>query len=80
MPQYWYGFYSGFSGQVFYEQWMYQIFNIIFTCMPAVIYALTDQEHSRETLMSEPKYYKIGTNNEKFTSKIFWMWQLYGIL
>ena len=42
MPQLWFGYYSGWSGQVFYEKWMYQIFNIIFTALPIMAYALID--------------------------------------
>lgn len=42
MPQFWFGFYSGFSGQVFYDKWIYQIFNIVFTAVPVMLYALFD--------------------------------------
>ena len=47
MPQFWFGFYSAFSGQVFYEKWIYQIFNITFTAFPPIIFAIFDQEHSK---------------------------------
>jgi phospholipid-transporting ATPase len=47
MPQFWYGFYSAFSGQVFYEKWIYQVFNITFTAFPPIIFAIFDQEHSK---------------------------------
>jgi len=60
MPQFWFGFYSAFSGQVFYEKWIYQIFNITFTAFPPIIFAIFDQEHSKATLMQLPKLYKIG--------------------
>jgi phospholipid-transporting ATPase len=79
MPQFWFGFYSAFSGQVFYEKWIYQIFNIVFTAFPIMIFALFDQEHLKKTLMEKPKYYRIGLKNQCFTTFIFWRWILYGI-
>jgi len=78
-PQFFYGFFAAFSGQVFYEQWLYQIFNIIFTALPVMIYALYDQEFKRETLLSDPSKYAPGPKNENFNSRVFWKWILYGI-
>ena len=51
-PQFWYGFYSAFSGQVFYEKWIYQIFNIIFTAYPVMIFALFDYQFEKTKFMS----------------------------
>jgi hypothetical protein len=35
----------------------------VFTAFPVMIYALFDQEYSKETLMEKPKLYKIGTRS-----------------
>lgn len=78
-PQFWYGFYSAFSGQVFYEKWIYQIFNIIFTAYPVMIFALFDYQFNKTKLMAEPKHYKIGLKNLCFTTWIFWKWIFYGV-
>ncbi len=80
MPQFWFGFESVFSGQVFYEMWMYQIFNIVFTAFPIIIFALFDQQYKREVLMTEPKKYRVGLRNECFNSRIFWRWIAYGVI
>jgi phospholipid-transporting ATPase len=79
MPQFWYGFYSAFSGQVFYEKWIYQVFNITFTAFPPIIFAIFDQEHSKSTLMQLPKLYKIGLRDQCFSTIGFWKWILYGL-
>lgn len=42
MPQFWFGFFSAFSGQVFYEKWIFQIYNIVFTAFPIMMFALFD--------------------------------------
>lgn len=78
MPQFWFGFFSAFSGQVFYEKWIFQIYNIFFTAFPIMLFALFDQEHSKSVLMEKPKHYKIGLKNQCFSTFIFWKWIAYG--
>lgn len=78
LPQYWYGFYSVFSGQTLYEPWIYQLYNISFTALPIIWYALFDFEHTKEKLLAKPKKYRIGINDECFGMRIFWRWIIYG--
>jgi len=78
-PLFWYGFVSVFSGLSFYENILYQVYNIFFTGVPIMFYALYDFEHSKFLLMNDPKYYKIGYNDECFNKWIFWRWIFYGI-
>lgn len=40
--QYFFGFYSAFSGQVLYEPGIYQLYNITMTSLPIMWYALFD--------------------------------------
>mmetsp|Transcript_6081 Transcript_6081/g.10322 ORF Transcript_6081/g.10322 Transcript_6081/m.10322 type:complete len:252 (+) Transcript_6081:1968-2723(+) len=46
--QYFFGFRSAFSGQPLYEPFIYQLYNITFTSMPIMFYALFDFEHEKE--------------------------------
>ena len=57
MPIFWFGFYSGFSGQTIYNQWQYQLYNTIFTALPICIFAIFDKQYEREELLSNPKLY-----------------------
>lgn len=50
MPLFIFGFKNAFSGQSFYEQWIYQMFNIIFTCFPVIWYAIFDFEFPKHIL------------------------------
>lgn len=56
MAQYFFGFYSGFSGQVLYEKFIYQLYNITMTSWPIMWYAVSDFQHERD----RPEY-----NNEE---------------
>lgn len=38
-----YGFMSGFSGQMFYESFLLQTYNLIYTSWPIIVYATFDQ-------------------------------------
>lgn len=83
-----YGFLSGFSGQSLYEQWIYQMYNIVFTAFPIIWFAVFDEQHPKEKLMTVSKYYKVGllskyyaiTNHldENFSRGKFWRWVFYG--
>ncbi len=47
LPQLWFGFYTAFSGQVFYEKWIYQAYNITVTALPILIFAINDWSYSK---------------------------------
>lgn len=53
--QYWFGFYSVFSGQVLYEKAIYQLFNITFTSWPIIWFAVWDREYDKDTKEEENK-------------------------
>ena len=78
LPQYWFGFLSVFSGQTLYEAWIYQLYNIVFTAIPIMWFALFDFEKPKEKFLAKPKYYSIGLNSECFSIDIFWRWIIYG--
>jgi len=42
-----YAFLSGFSAQTFYDLLLHQLFNLVPTCLPIVVYALLDQKYTR---------------------------------
>ena len=55
-----YGFYSGWSATTYYELYLTQIYNVVFTVWPVIIYALFDQEHSKGKLRKDPSLYRRG--------------------
>ncbi len=60
MVEFWFGFISAFSAQSTYEQWIYQLYNLLFTSIPIMWFALFDFQYKKEGLVKEPKYYKAG--------------------
>lgn len=63
LPIFYFGIYSQFSGTLFYGTLLYQGYNVVLTACPILWYGCIDQEHARETFMSQPQLYKIGLKN-----------------
>lgn len=78
-PFFYYGFLSWFSGINFYDNFMYQCYNVLFTGLPVVWYCTFDFEHTKEKFMSEPLLYKIGLRNYCFNKFQFFRWYFYGV-
>ena len=76
IPLFYYGMFSAYSGQLIYNLWTYQLFNIMFAAMPIVIYAVFDKEIAYFELETIPTYYKLGLQGELFSTSIFWFWIL----
>lgn len=76
IPLFYYGMFSAFSGQLIYNMWTYQLFNILFAAMPIVLYAVFDKEIPYFELETIPNYYKLGLQGELFSTSIFWFWIL----
>lgn len=60
---FWFGMFNTFSGQSFYDEWLYQMYNITFTFLSIMWFAIFDLEETKETLLKQPKYYIIGLEN-----------------
>jgi phospholipid-transporting ATPase len=54
LPIFFYGYYTAFSGTQFYDIYMYQVYNILFTGMPVCWFCTFDWEHTKETLLANP--------------------------
>ena len=43
VPHLFFGFYNGYSGLLIYDEWIFQFYNLFFTAMPIIIYAIFDE-------------------------------------
>ena len=88
--QYFFGFFSAFSGQPLYEPMIYQLYNITMTSVPIMFYSLFDFEYEKDSenshassrkhyFMKHPYLYKIGLNSECFGIGHYLKWVLYGL-
>mmetsp|Transcript_26348 Transcript_26348/g.18691 ORF Transcript_26348/g.18691 Transcript_26348/m.18691 type:complete len:110 (+) Transcript_26348:322-651(+) len=82
LPIWMYGFISKFSGTVFYDNYLYQCYNVVFTSLPIILFAVLDWEHDKKFFLQkvESYHYKLGLKDYLFTDLHFWRWFLYAII
>jgi len=44
IPQFFFAFYSAFSGQSVFDDWYVTLYNLIFTALPLIVNAIFDQD------------------------------------
>ena len=54
LPHFWYSFNNGFSASNLYDPWLYQFYNMFYTSLPIVLYAVYDNEYSSNFLTTHP--------------------------
>lgn len=90
LPLFWFAFENGFSGQILYDSWLYQLFNVFYCSLPIILYALFDEEYPNNKILdvfdgvgnfleTNPKYYEVGLKSLLFNTKVFWFWILTGV-
>lgn len=76
LAQYWWGFQTASSGQKFYTEVGYQMFNVMFSSLPIILYGLWEQDVSADISMENPELYKSGPQDILFNSRSFSRWVL----
>jgi len=79
LPQFFLGCVSGFSGQKLYNDLMYQMYNVIHSMLPIVIFAILDQDVSRATSIANPELYKLGPQKAYLNPKYSACWVASGV-
>lgn len=44
LPLLWFAFISSFSGSYIYDNWVFQLYNVVYTFFPIMAYSLLDNE------------------------------------
>jgi phospholipid-transporting ATPase len=79
MALFWFAMFNAFSGQTLFDEWLYQLYNITFTFLAIMWFAIFDLEYDKETLLTKPKYYIIGLENMCFSNYKFFKWIFYAM-
>lgn len=77
---YWFSLFSGFSGQIYLNEWAYQLWNTCYSAFPIFIFALFERDVPKEVLLNSPEIYKRTQNGEFFNAKVFRKWILLAVL
>lgn len=79
IPVFVFGWFSQFSGCDIYNSIFLNLYNLAFTAIPIIWYAVFDWEHDKETFLNKPSLYKIGMIDVYFNFGAFWRWILYAV-
>jgi magnesium-transporting ATPase (P-type) len=79
ITQYFFGFFSGFAGQQFWNDLPYQFYNVVFTATPIMACAVLNKHLPRSTLENNPAAYR-EAKNKAFTSIGFLGWIMRSVI
>ena len=59
---------------LFRSDWLYQLYNTIFTTAPIVYFAVLDKEYERDEFLNNTELYQSSRKWEYFNNWVFWRW------
>lgn len=80
MAMAWFNFFSGFSGQAYFTEGAMQLYNLIYTSIPILVYGIYDTKFSHTSVYKYPQSYRTCLNNHFFNSLEFWKWIGHAVL
>ena len=78
--EFYFSLYNGFSGQIFFADYLNTMYNAFFTSWPCLFTFFYEKTHSAEINRNFPILYKAGQINHYFNLKVFWTYIGYSIL
>ena len=74
-----YAYYSGFAGQLFYDDWALAAYNTMFTAFPVFAYGFLEQDVGGQTALAYPIIYRPGQTNGVLNFPLFLRWTVEAI-
>merc|ERR550537_1807318 len=66
--------FNGFSGQIFFPEWLTVMYNAMFTSFPCIFVFSLDKDVPDEIAIKYPHLYEGGPKLYFFNNKVFWAW------
>lgn len=76
----WFAFFNGFSGQIFFLDWLPMLYNSFFTSWPCMFTYVLEQDVDAEDTYQFPEVYGAGQKRIYFTFMGFWKWIVLAII
>lgn len=80
LPQFFFGIKSEFSGQNFYFDGFYQLFNVSYTAFCIIALGVLDRDVPSKVALEIPALYRDGLERVFLNIRVFWLWMFEGIL
>ena len=79
VPQFLFGIYCMASGQPIYHDFIYQMYNTMYTATPIVIYGIMDRDVDKQTALRNPWLYADGQEGLFLNRSVFFRWVAEGV-
>jgi phospholipid-transporting ATPase len=76
----WFQIFSGFSGQIYYMDWLPMLYNSLWTSWPCIITFVFDKDLGAEACLKYPNAYGAGRTDAYFTFGRFWKWVILALI
>jgi Phospholipid-translocating P-type ATPase C-terminal len=76
VPLFYYAFYNGFSGALFFDFVSTNLYAVVFTALPILLYGIYDQDVSAPNCLRFPQMYSSGIQDTWLSPAVFWSWML----
>jgi phospholipid-transporting ATPase len=68
-----------FSGQLLFNEYLYQLYNVFFTALPVIIYGVLEQDLNKKDCLAHPHLYRVGPYRTHANKRTFAKWMLTGV-
>lgn len=72
-------FFNGFSGQIYFADWLPQLYNSFWTSWPCMFTYIFERDLSADMSLAHPIAYAAGPRGAYFSFLRFWCWVLQGV-
>ena len=72
-------FFNGFSGQIYFADWLPQLYNSFWTSWPCMFTYIFERDLTAEMSLMHPAAYSAGPRGAYFSFLRFWLWVLQGV-
>ena len=76
----WFAFFSGFSGQIFFLDWLPAMYNTFWTSWPCLTFFTLEKDLHPEDSLEYVGLYAAGQKSKFFNMKQFWIWVVFSAL
>lgn len=80
LTEFYFSIYNGFSGQIFFADYLNTMYNAFFTSWPCLLTFIFEKEHNVFLIRKFPSLYKAGQIDAFFNLKVFWRYVFYSII
>jgi magnesium-transporting ATPase (P-type) len=78
--EFYFAFANGFSGQIFFADWLPMLYNALWTSWPCMFTFIFERDADYEFSLKNPSLYEAGPKKVYFNFKVFWRYLIFSFI